>query len=56
MHSASPHKIKDSTVGLADTSVADARETAGDARKCGPDYAVGIAVVLDVDLHINLEL
>lgn len=56
MHPPSSYKIKDSSIGFADAGVADAREAASDAGQCGPNDAVRIAVVLDVNLHVDLEL
>ena len=56
MHRSSPYKIIDGAVGLADACVSDAREAAGDTWQGSPDEAVGVSLMLDIDLHVYLGL
>lgn len=56
VHGSHPHEIVDGAVGFADAGVADAGEAAGDAGEGRPDYGVGVAVVLYIDLHLDFDI
>jgi hypothetical protein len=55
VHGPPSHKVKDHTIGFANTGVTYAWETAGEAGEGCPDQAVRVPVVGGVNWHIHLE-